>query len=110
HKVGPGPREAAGRSFRSCIRAGSAQTGEVYQMVAGGPSPVRGCYGWPLLSSLAMAPLDTSDAYPYEYDVANVGRFIVIEGGEGAGKSRLLSALGERLIASGREVVLTREP
>jgi dTMP kinase len=38
------------------------------------------------------------------------GRFIVIEGGAGAGKSRLLAALGERLGASGREVVLTREP
>jgi dTMP kinase len=38
------------------------------------------------------------------------GRFIVLEGGEGAGKSRLLAALGERLVAGGREVVLTREP
>ena len=34
----------------------------------------------------------------------------MIEGGEGAGKSRLLAALGERLGAGGREVVLTREP
>lgn len=38
------------------------------------------------------------------------GRFIVLEGGEGAGKSRLLAALGERLGAGAREVVLTREP
>ncbi len=38
------------------------------------------------------------------------GRFIVIEGGDGAGKSRLQAALGERLQAEGREVVLTREP
>ena len=42
--------------------------------------------------------------------MAATGRFIVIEGGEGAGKSRLLAALGERLGADGREVVLTREP
>ena len=42
--------------------------------------------------------------------MAHSGRFIVIEGGEGAGKSRLLAALGERLSASGREIVLTREP
>lgn len=42
--------------------------------------------------------------------MAHSGRFIVIEGGEGAGKSRLLAALGEQLDASGREVVLTREP
>ena len=38
------------------------------------------------------------------------GRFIAIEGGEGAGKSRLLNALAERLSAAEREVVLTREP
>lgn len=38
------------------------------------------------------------------------GTFIVIEGGDGAGKSRLQAALGERLAADGREVVLTREP
>ena len=42
--------------------------------------------------------------------MSNAGRCIVIEGGEGAGKSRLLQALGERLRAGGREVVLTREP
>lgn len=42
--------------------------------------------------------------------MANAGRFIVIEGGEGAGKSRLLGALDERLAAGGRDVVLTREP
>jgi len=38
------------------------------------------------------------------------GRFVVIEGGEGAGKSRLQAALGERLGGRGREVLLTREP
>jgi dTMP kinase len=38
------------------------------------------------------------------------GRFIAIEGGEGAGKSRLQAALGEELRRAGREVVLTREP
>jgi|CXWL01.1.fsa_nt_gi dTMP kinase len=46
------------------------------------------------------------------------GTFIVIEGGDGAGKSRLQAALGERLRSEGRavpeaqlrEVVLTREP
>lgn len=38
------------------------------------------------------------------------GRFIVLEGGEGAGKSRLLEVLGERLREDGRDVVLTREP
>jgi len=36
--------------------------------------------------------------------------FVVLEGGEGAGKSTLASALGRRLTAAGREVVLTREP
>jgi dTMP kinase len=38
------------------------------------------------------------------------GRLIVLEGGEGAGKSTLQAALGERLRAAGHEVVLTREP
>ncbi len=42
--------------------------------------------------------------------MANAGRFIVIEGGDGAGKSRLLGALAERLGAGGRDVVMTREP
>lgn len=38
------------------------------------------------------------------------GAFIVIEGGEGAGKSRLQGALVERLLAEGHDVVATREP
>ena len=38
------------------------------------------------------------------------GRFIVLEGGEGAGKTTLARSLAERLRESGRDVVLTREP
>jgi dTMP kinase len=38
------------------------------------------------------------------------GRFIVIEGGDGAGKSRLQAALSAHVQASGRDVVQTREP
>jgi dTMP kinase len=38
------------------------------------------------------------------------GRFITLEGGEGAGKSTQLKRLGERLRAAGLEVVATREP
>ncbi|MFN0146966.1 MAG: dTMP kinase [Dehalococcoidia bacterium] len=38
------------------------------------------------------------------------GRFIVLEGGEGAGKSTLALALAANLRASGHEVVATREP
>jgi dTMP kinase len=38
------------------------------------------------------------------------GGFIVLEGGEGAGKSSVQSALGERLRAEGADVLLTREP
>lgn len=38
------------------------------------------------------------------------GRFITLEGGEGAGKSTLQRALGQALSAQGRKVVLTREP
>jgi dTMP kinase len=38
------------------------------------------------------------------------GRFITLEGGEGAGKSTLARGLGEALRARGHDVVLTREP
>jgi dTMP kinase len=38
------------------------------------------------------------------------GVFIALEGGEGAGKSRLLHALGDRLSADGADLLLTREP
>jgi dTMP kinase len=42
--------------------------------------------------------------------VAQQGRFITFEGGEGAGKSTQLKRLVARLQAAGREVVATREP
>lgn len=38
------------------------------------------------------------------------GVFVSIEGGEGAGKSTVIAAIGEALAATGREVVTTREP
>lgn len=38
------------------------------------------------------------------------GRFITLEGIDGAGKSTHLAAIAERLAAGGREVVATREP
>lgn len=38
------------------------------------------------------------------------GRFITLEGGEGAGKSTLARGLADALRAKGREVVSTREP
>ena len=38
------------------------------------------------------------------------GRFVVFEGGEGAGKSTQVALLRDALVALGREVVVTREP
>lgn len=38
------------------------------------------------------------------------GRFVVFEGGEGAGKSTQVALLRDALVAQGREVVVTREP
>lgn len=38
------------------------------------------------------------------------GLFITLEGGEGSGKSTVIHALKDKLLQSGREVIITREP
>ncbi|MEM9224525.1 MAG: hypothetical protein AAGB11_19305, partial [Pseudomonadota bacterium] len=42
--------------------------------------------------------------------MASRGKFISLEGGDGAGKSTQARTLAQRLRAKGIEVVLTREP
>ncbi|OLE26292.1 MAG: dTMP kinase [Actinobacteria bacterium 13_1_20CM_3_71_11] len=64
--------------------------------------------GVPLLAdvfgSVRGRPLSLGD------QVSRVGIFVVIEGGDGAGKTTHARRLAERLRAEGREVLLTREP
>lgn len=42
--------------------------------------------------------------------MTELGRFITLEGGEGTGKSTLISSLARELMARGRDVIVTREP
>lgn len=53
------------------------------------------------MTGLAMPPATDLPSHP---------RFVSLEGGEGAGKTTVLNALGEALQAEGLEVVRTREP
>ena len=64
-------------------------------------------------TSQAPPPLTRTPCLPYDYRMPKAtrpGALIVIEGGEGAGKSRLQTALAERVRVAGRDVVVTREP
>jgi len=57
-----------------------------------------------VIGSVRGRPLSLADR------VARAGVFIVLEGGDGAGKSTHANRLAELLRADGHEVVLTREP
>lgn len=57
-----------------------------------------------LIGSMRGRPLSLNE------QSVRVGRFIVFEGGEGAGKSTQVQRLANRLRAEGHDVVVTREP
>jgi dTMP kinase len=57
-----------------------------------------------LIGSMRGRPLSLTE------QSVRVGRFIVFEGGEGAGKSTQVQRLANRLRAEGHDVVVTREP
>ena len=65
--------------------------------------------GWSARSDAAPAALDPAGRTRHLAPVTR-GRFITLEGGEGAGKSTQLKRLADRLRAAGLEVVATREP
>ncbi len=65
-------------------------------------------HGVPLLADL-IGSVRGRPLSPFHLG-AHSGAFIVLEGGEGAGKSTHAARLAELLRADGREVVLTREP
>jgi dTMP kinase len=67
--------------------------------------------GVPLLADLKAAVRGETMELPLPSSVTtSPGFFLVLEGGEGAGKSTQLSMLADWLTAKGHEVVLTREP
>jgi dTMP kinase len=62
------------------------------------------------IPTLRAGPLHAARDVAVNAATQGRGRFIVLEGGEGAGKSTHARALKDWLAQHGREVVLTREP
>ncbi|GIF05310.1 dTMP kinase [Actinoplanes siamensis] len=64
--------------------------------------------GVPILADLIGSVRGRPLAPPEEF--VRTGVFVVFEGGEGAGKSTQVTRLADKLLAEGRDVVVTREP
>src|SRR5690606_25866450 len=90
--------DAAGQRGRAVLRGGGRRQRPPRVLPDIGRAPGGGARVPAPLPGAAMSPVRTEP------------RLVTVEGSEGAGKSTVLAALRDSLLAQGAEVVATREP